>query len=49
MNWQDIKAILDIAFWVLPPVMKPSEEEEYYTKILEEYNRICDTSKVTPR
>ena len=33
-----IKAILDISFWNNDP-----------EKILEEYNRICDTSKVTPR
>lgn len=35
---EDIKTILDISFWNNDP-----------QKILEEYNRICDTSKVTPR
>lgn len=35
---EDIKTILDISFWNNDP-----------QKILEEYNRICDTSKVIPR
>lgn len=35
---EDIKTILDISFWNDDP-----------QKILDEYNRICDTSKVTPR
>lgn len=35
---EDIKTILDLSFW--------NDDPE---KILEEYNRICDTSKVTPR
>ena len=35
---EDIKTILDISFW--------NDDPE---KILEEYNRICDTSKVTRR
>lgn len=35
---EDIKTILDISFWNNDP-----------QKILEEYNRICDTSKVTRR
>lgn len=35
---EDIKTILDLSFW-------NSDSE----KILEEYNRLCDTSKVIPR
>ena len=35
---EDIKTILDISFWNDDP-----------QKILDEYNRICDTSKVTRR
>ena len=35
---EDIKTILDISFW--------NDDPE---KILEEYNRLCDTSKVTRR
>ena len=35
---EDIKTILDISFWNNDP-----------QKILEEYNRLCDTSKVTRR
>lgn len=35
---EDIKTILDISFW--------NDDPE---KILEEYNRICDTSKVIRR
>lgn len=35
---EDIKTILDISFWNNDP-----------EKILEEYNRLCDTSKVTRR
>ena len=35
---EDIKTILDISFWNDDP-----------QKILDEYNRICDTSKVIPR
>lgn len=35
---EDIKTILDISFW--------NDDPE---TILEEYNRLCDTSKVTPR
>lgn len=35
---EDIKTILDISFWNDDP-----------QKILEEYNRLCDTSKVTRR
>lgn len=35
---EDVKTILDISFWNSDPAA-----------ILEEYNRLCDTSKVTPR
>ena len=35
---EDIKTILDISFWNDAP-----------EKILQEYNRLCDTSKVTRR
>ena len=35
---EDIKTILDLSFWNNDP-----------EKILEEYNRICDTLKATPR
>lgn len=37
LTWQDIKKIVDIAFWMLP---KKNRTQEDYQKVLNEYNRL---------
>lgn len=38
LTWQDIKRIVNIADDLLEANPHPASEEEYYTKVLDEFN-----------